>query len=95
MSSGATCIVLEDGVCYDNFQSKAEKWAESLGLTITSKLDGISERLWFAKLGSAELILTYDDWFPELHLDPKNKEASEIIAEIGNRIQARKPPYLP
>lgn len=83
MHSGNLAIVLDNGVDYDSFPAFAKKWASKLSLKITGRVDGVEERIWECKHDGYSYWLTYDNWFPQISLEPQNTEAGEHIFTIG------------
>ena len=86
MHSGHRSIVLEDGVDYDSFPSAAGRWTRRLGLRVVHKTDGPDARLWECEKDGRKYCLVFDDWFPELNLEPQNAEAAAEIPQIGREI---------
>jgi hypothetical protein len=88
MCNGNPCIVLQDGVNYDNFPGIAERWVKTLGLVASKKINGPGERIWECSRDGCSFWLGYEDWFPEIFLEPQNAEAAARIDEIGREIGA-------
>jgi hypothetical protein len=86
MHSGNLSIVLEDGIDYDSFPSAAERWARKLALRVVNKVDGPDARLWECEKDGKKFCLVFDDWFPEINLEPQDAEASAEIPRIGREI---------
>ena len=89
MASGRRCLVLEEGIDYDLFPAAAARWATRCDLRIVEKLDGVSERLWGCESSGHQLWLAYDDWFPQINLEPRDDQATAEIERIGLVIGAR------
>ncbi len=87
MASGNKSLVLNDGVNYDNFPIFANKWVEKLQLTVVDKVDGPSERIWKVDKNGIKYLLAYDDWSPEISLEPQDSEAGKDIFEIGKKLR--------
>ncbi len=83
MHSGNFAIVLDDGVDYDSFASFAKKWISELSLNLKKRFDGAGERVWECEHEGYSYWLAYDDWFPQISLEPQNAEAGEHILSIG------------
>ena len=88
MHSGKRYLVLEDGVDYDTFASAANVWAQRLGLHITEKIDGPGDRLWGCEMNGRQFWLGFNDWFPEISLEPRDDDAAAEILGIGAAIGA-------
>jgi hypothetical protein len=86
MHSGNPSIVLEDGIDYDSFPDAADRWARQLGLRVVHKVDGPDARLWECEKDGRKFRLVFDDWFPELSLEPQNAAAAAEIPLIGRNI---------
>jgi hypothetical protein len=89
MHSGDLCLVLEEGVDYDSFPAVAERWAKKLGLSLARKVDGPCEHLWECERSGKTFRLAYDDWFPEISLEPCDAEAAREIPSIGAALGAK------
>ncbi|WP_218932161.1 hypothetical protein [Adhaeretor mobilis] len=37
-------------------------------MTVIEKIDGLDERMWFTRLGSARYCVSWDIWFPEVSI---------------------------
>jgi hypothetical protein len=86
MHSGNRSIVLEDGVDYDSFPDAAGRWAHKLAFRVVHNIDGPDARLWECEKNGRKFCLVFDDWFPELNLEPQNAEAAAEIPQIGREI---------
>jgi hypothetical protein len=91
MHSGNRSLVLEEDIDYESFPIAAEKWAKTLGLHIVQKIDGPGERLWGCDKDGKQFWLAFDDWFPEISLEPRDDEAAAAISSIGASIGAHEP----
>ena len=83
MHSGKQSLVLEEGIDYESFPAAAEKWANHLNLRVSEKTDGPSERLWACEKEGKQYWLAFDDWFPEISLEPRDDAAASEILKIG------------
>ena len=95
MHSGKRSLVLEDGIDYDSFPTAADTWANRLGLRVTEKLDGPAERLWSCEKEGHQFYLAYDDWFPEISLEPRDDGAALEVQRIGAALVAHEPKTQP
>ena len=86
MASGNIAIVLDEGVDYDNFPQFLDKWVKALNLQIIKQADGPDARVCDCTLEGYMFWLSYDDWFPEISLEPQDAAAGSIIPQIGKRI---------
>ena len=86
MACGDQSIVLESGVSYESFPKCAARWAERLRLTITKRIDGPSEHIWECHRDGCWFWLAFDDWFPEISLEPKDHDAGQLILTIASEV---------
>ncbi len=86
MASGNSAIVLQDGVSYDNFPAIADYWVQRLSLIVIKNLDGPDARIWDCLRDGKKFWLSFDDWFPEIHLEPQDDIAGAEIENILNSI---------
>ncbi|HWB07103.1 MAG TPA: DUF3630 family protein [Verrucomicrobiales bacterium] len=91
MHSGEPCLILEDGIDYDSFPEAADAWASRLQFAVRDKVDGPDVRLWICEREGKRYRLAFDDWFPELSLEPCDAEAAVEIPRIGAAIGAVQP----
>lgn len=91
MQCGRQSLVLEEGINYDSFSAAAEKWARQLDLHVTEKIDGAGERLWLCERAGRPFWLAFDDWFPEISLEPRDNAAAAEILVIGTALGVSEP----
>ena len=91
MHSGKQSLVLEENIDYESFPAAAAKWATELSLRIFEKVDGPSERLWGCEKEGRQFWLAFDDWFPEISLEPRDDAAAAEILRIGASLDAQPP----
>ena len=87
MASGHLCIILEDGITYTSFPTRAKKWQDRLTLNLLRKIDGQGERLWECESDGCIYWLAYDDSSAELALEPQDAKAGIAILKIGDRLK--------
>ena len=83
MASGDMAIILDDGVSYESFPAFAKHWADRLRLTIVRQVDGPAERIWECQREGCQFWLAFDDWFPEISLEPMNSDSNQLIQVIA------------
>lgn len=86
MASGNKCIVLQENVNYDNFDEIADIWTKTLKMQVKDKTNGMSEKIWKGKIEGKEFYLSYDNWSPDISLEPINEEANELVLLIGKNM---------